>query len=284
MSSSSPLSAGAHTARINGLTIHYKVQATSPNLPPLVIHPPPWGCGADIYVDTFARLSSHFTLIIPSPRGNDDSDCPADATAMSTRHVVADLDVLRSHLGLERISLMGHSAGGAVALGYAIKFPERVDNLVLIETDLLGYQRKDLSFFIDANKIKAAMSVENDAEFREWVLRVMPLYFAHPENGGPEAFEKAWTTMPRLWAFGAYYGADQSDNGKWDHMGELDKVKARTLVIVGRQDRTCGVEVAERVAAGVQGSRLEVFEECGHFPWVEQQQRFWDVVEGFLKV
>ncbi|KAK5271571.1 hypothetical protein LTR99_001273 [Exophiala xenobiotica] len=283
MSSSSPLSAGAHTANINNLTIHYKVLATSPNLPPLIIHPPPWGVGADIYVNAFARLSSHFTLIIPSPRGNDSSDRPADASAMSTRHVVADLDVLRSHLGLERMSLIGHSSGGTVALGYAIKFPERVDNLVLIETDLLGYQRKDVSFFADVGKIHAGMSVGSDAEFREFVLRIMPLYFAHPENGGPEAFEKAWTSVPSLWAYGAYYGADQSEGGKWDQVVELDKVKARTLVIVGRQDRTCGVEVAECVAAGVQGSSLEVFEECGHFPWVEQQQRFWDGVESFLK-
>lgn len=202
---------------------------------------------------------------------------------MSTRHIVQDLEALRIHLGLERVKLAGHSAGGTVALGYAIAYPQHVDLLVLLETDLLGYTRKDQSFFADVGKVFASMSVTNDAEFRAFVLKIMPLYFAHPENGGPEAFGKAWTTLPKLSAYGAYYGADQTEGGKWDQLAELGRVTAKTLVVVGRQDRTCGVEIAETVAEGVKGSKLMVLEDCGHFPWVEQEAKFWDLVEGYLK-
>ncbi|KIW20132.1 hypothetical protein PV08_00707 [Exophiala spinifera] len=282
-SHSSPLTPGSHTVLINNLTLHYNVQSRSPSLPALIIHPPPWGVGADIYISTFARLSSHFTLIVPSPRGNDSSDVPSDPSAMSTRHIVQDIEELRIHLGLEKVNLAGHSAGGTVALGYAIAYPQHVERLVLIETDLLGYTRKDQSFFADIGKTFASMSVTNDAEFRAFVLHIMPLYFAHPENGGPEAFAKAWTTLPKLSAYGAYYGADQTEGGKWDQLAELERVTAKTLVMVGRQDRTCGVEIAETVAKGVKGSKLVVLEGCGHFPWVEHEAEFWNIVEGFLE-
>ncbi|KIW48154.1 uncharacterized protein PV06_00772 [Exophiala oligosperma] len=283
-SSSSLLSPGAHTVIINDLKIHYNVQSDSPSsLPPLIVHPPPWGVGADMYVSTFGRLSSRFTLIVPSPRGNDSSDTPTDPSAMSTRHIVQDLEALRVHLGLEKVSLAGHSAGGVVVLGYAIAYPQHVDRLVLIETDLLGYTRKDQSFFAKVGKIFSSMSVTNDAEFRTFVLKMMHLYFAHPQNGGPEAFEKAWTALPKLSTYGAYYAADQTEGGKWDQLAELGRVTAKTLVVVGRQDRTCGVEVAETVAHGVKGSNLIVLEDCGHFPWVEQENKFWDIVDGFLR-
>jgi proline iminopeptidase len=280
------LAAGEYTTTISGLTIHYTIRTSSTGLPPLIVHPPPWGCGVDVYYSTFARLESKYTLIYPQPRGNDSSQKPDDPSQMSSRHIVDDLDLFRQHLGLEKISVLGHSSGGTIALGYAIAYPDKVDKLVLLDTDLLGYTRKDASFFADVTSIQTSpgVSVTNDAEFKAFVVKILPLYFAHPENGGPEQFEQAWSnTTASLWAYGAYYGADKSEAGKWDQFSELGKVQARkTLVLVGKQDRCCGVEVSEAVAQGVKGSQLVVIDDCGHFPWVEAAEEFWKVLEGFL--
>jgi len=135
---------------------------------------------------------------------------------------------------------------------------------------------------VRSTRSQSGPPITTDAEFKAFVLRLMPLYFAHPENGGPEAFAKAWTNMPSLWAYGAYYAADAGDEGKWDQVAELGNVSGKTLVLTGRQDRTAGVEVSEAIAGGVKGSKLVVLEECGHMPWVEKEEEFWGVLEGFL--
>jgi len=280
------LAAGQYTVTINGLVIHYTIRSTGVALPPLIVHPPPWGCGVEIYYAVFERLESQYTLIYPQPRGNSSSQKPDDPAQMSSRHIVDDLDQFRQHLGLEKISVLGHSSGGTIALGYAIAYPDKVDKLVLLDTDLLGYTRKDKSFFEEVTSIQSSpgVSVTNDAEFKAFVVKILPLYFAHPENGGPERFEQAWSsTSASLWAYGSYYGADKSEAWKWDQLSELGNVQARrTLVLVGKQDRCCGPEVSEAVAQGVKGSQLVVIDDCGHFPWAEGGEEFWTVLEGFL--
>lgn len=280
------LAAGKYTTTINGLTIHYTIRTSGVGLPPLVIHPPPWGCGVGLYESSFTRLESQYTLIYPQPRGNDSSQRPEDPAHMSSRYVVDDLDVLRQQLGLEQINLLGHSSGGTIAVGYAIAYPDRVDKLILLNLNLPGYTRKDGSFFEDMAVIKAepGRSVETDDEFKAFIVACLPLYFAHPEDGGPQRFEQAWSkTKASLWAYQNYYGADSSEPGKWDMLSDLPKVQARkTLVLVGKGDRCCGVEISEATANGIKGSRLVVLDDCGHFPWAEAADEFWPVMEGFL--
>ncbi|ETI26277.1 hypothetical protein G647_03054 [Cladophialophora carrionii CBS 160.54] len=181
--SPSTLTAGKHTATLNGLKIHYTTLADSPGLPPILVHPPPWGVGAELYINTFARLASKYTVIIASPRGNDDSDRPASPTEMSSRHVVSDLEALREHLGLDAFpALIGHSSGGTVALGYAIAHPTRVRRLVLLNSDLLGFPRQDVSFFHEVLGHFAASPPTTDETFRAFMLRIMPLRTAGIES------------------------------------------------------------------------------------------------------
>ncbi|EXJ56708.1 hypothetical protein A1O7_07052 [Cladophialophora yegresii CBS 114405] len=292
--SSSTVTPGKHTAILNGLKIHYTILADSPDLPPILVHPPPWGIGAELYINTFARLASKYTVIIPSPRGNDDSDRPAWAEEMSSRHIVSDLEALRAHLGLDKFpALMGHSAGGTIVLGYAIAYPTRVERLVLLNSDLLGFPRTDVSFFHEVLGHFAANPPTTDEAFRAFMLQIMPLYFAHPERGGGlERLASLWTGNPSLWAYGAYYAADSASqpgegapgdgNARWKQVDELGNVAAATLVLTGRGDRVAGPEVSARIAAGVSRSRLVVVEECGHMSWVERPGEVWAVVDEFL--
>ncbi|KIX98854.1 uncharacterized protein Z520_05315 [Fonsecaea multimorphosa CBS 102226] len=289
----SPLDPGKHTTTLNNLTIHYTVIADSPDLPPLIIHPAPWGIGAELYIKAFSRLSSKYTVIVPSPRGNDDSQRPSSAQEMSSRHIVDDLEALRTHLGLEKIRAMGHSSGGTIALGYAITYPSRVEKLVLLNSDLLGYARQDRSFFEEAFKLFFENLPTNDAEFKQFLLKILPMYFALPELGGPAEFERLWTGEPSLWAYGSYYSANSASkpgegapgdgNARWNQAAELDKVTAPTLVLTGRQDRCTAPEVSAAIASGIKRSRLAILESCGHISWMEQPEEFWTVVNGFLE-
>jgi len=60
-------------------------------------------------------------------------------------------------------------------------------------------------------------------------------------------------------------------------------VQADTLVIFGREDALCSVAAGEKTREGVEGAELLVFEDCGHFPWIEKPEKFFTAVTEFLK-
>src|SRR6266511_2760164 len=90
---------------------------------------PPGGPGvsAALFAD-LGGLDRERTLIQLNPRGVDGSD-PAETYELED--YAADLEQLREHLGLERIDLFGHSAGGFMSMLYAATWPRRVGKLVL---------------------------------------------------------------------------------------------------------------------------------------------------------
>ncbi len=284
-----------YSTTLNALKISYTVLSTSATLPPILSHPTPWGIGAELYIKTLGpRLSSHYTVIIPSPRGTDDSQRPPSPEEMSSRHIVSDLEALRLHLGLDKFhAVLGHSSGGTLALGYAIDHPERVERLILLNSDLLGHVRDDVSFFTDLLGQLLTNPPTTDDEFRTFILDILPLYFALPDLGGPEEFARAWTTTPSLWAYMAYYAADSANlpgqgapgngNAKWKQINELSRVTARTLVLTGREDRTTPVEVSAAIAQGIKLSVCCFIGACGHVSWIERPDVVWDVVEDFLE-
>src|SRR3954447_17764008 len=114
----------------DGRTLAYRREGDGPLL---VCHPGGPGFSSRYFGD-LAGLGESFTLILLDPRGTGGSDCPADPRAYDTADYVADLDELRTQLGLERMLLLGHSHGGVVAAAYASTHPKRVARLVLAST------------------------------------------------------------------------------------------------------------------------------------------------------
>ena len=87
---------------------------------------------ASAYLGDLGGLSAHRSLRLLDLRGTGDSHAPADATSYQVGRQVGDLEALRSHIGLERMDLLAHSAGAALALQYATQNPERIGRIVLI--------------------------------------------------------------------------------------------------------------------------------------------------------
>jgi pimeloyl-ACP methyl ester carboxylesterase len=84
------------------------------------------------YLSDLGGLGAWRELILPDTRGTGESAAPADPTTYRADRLTRDVEALRVELGLERFDLLGHSAGGSVALLYAAAYPERVDRLVLL--------------------------------------------------------------------------------------------------------------------------------------------------------
>lgn len=70
----------------------------------------------------------------------------------------------------------------------------------------------------------------------------------------------------------------------YDVRDRLAEITAPTLVLGGRHDWVTPYPESEIIAAGIPGSKLVIFEESGHLPFIEEQDRFMSVVRGFVGV
>ncbi len=115
-------------ANANGIGIHYQTLGTVPDI--VMIH----GLAANLafwHLRIAHPLSSYYRVTTYDLRGHGYSDMPTDG--YTSANMARDLRGLMDHIGIERSNIIGHSFGGAVALHFALLFPERVKTLTLAD-------------------------------------------------------------------------------------------------------------------------------------------------------
>jgi pimeloyl-ACP methyl ester carboxylesterase len=148
-------------------------------------------------------------LILPDTRGTGESAVPADPATYRCDRLARDVEALRAELGLERFDLLGHSAGGSVALLYAAAYPERIGHLVLLSPGMgpLGLQVTDAQqqaamrrrsgepWYQDAwAAVQAAEAGDGSAETR---LRYMPFFYSRWDDAPTRSPACECTAWPR---------------------------------------------------------------------------------------
>jgi pimeloyl-ACP methyl ester carboxylesterase len=271
----------------DGRTLTYRREGAGPVL---VCHPGGPGFSS-MYLADLAGLGDAFTLVLLDPRGTDGSTPPEDARAYATANYVADVEELRSHLGEERLNLLGHSHGGVVALAYAAEHPLRVRRLLAVdslvrlhpeEMDEIMLRHRNESWYDDA---RLALEQEergeysSEAELREITRRFWPMYFAeYDERAAAYVDGYVVPNRPNPEPLKLF----NDGIAEWDMRPELARITSPTLVLTGAEDFICGPACAEDIAAGIVGANKVVIEDCGHFTFVEQPKRFHEEVARFL--
>ncbi len=197
---------------------------------------------------------------------------------------IADADALREHLGHERVVVLGHSYGGFLALGYALAHPERVAGLVLVGTAAVMEHWERVHENLAARAATPAQLrafedrpfLDND-ELGATMGALLPLYFHRPD---PKVVEELGRTMRFSAAASAAGGRCMAT---YDVRAALASIQVPALVLGGRHDFIMPPDVtAEPLAAGLPCAELVVFEESGHFPFVEEPEAFLRVVRRWL--
>lgn len=112
----------------DGTTLAYHVEGSGP-----VLICQPGGPGrASAYLGDLGGLTRACTVIRLDSRGTGESEVPSDPATYRMDALVQDLEALRAHLGLETMTLLGHSAGANVVTLYAAAYPARVERLILL--------------------------------------------------------------------------------------------------------------------------------------------------------
>ena len=212
-----------------------------------------------------APLSADNRVYAPDWPGYGDSDSPA-----STPTLGYYADVLESFLdsvGVASARVAGISLGGGVALSTALASPERVDRLALVDSYGLGNAvpgGRAGTLFGGFAPLNAALWAATRRS-RSLVAAGVRAATADPPPG---LVDEAWALARRPnagEAWRAFQRAEVSSEGlRTDLSGRLGDLPVPTLLIHGRRDRFVPVEWAERAAAAIPGSRLEVLD-CGHW-------------------
>jgi pimeloyl-ACP methyl ester carboxylesterase len=217
-------------------------------------------------------------VIAPDLLGHGSSAKPRGDYSLGA-HACGIRDLLAA-LGHDRVSLVGHSLGGGIALQFAYQFPERVERLALVNAGGLG---REVSIFLRAATLPGA----------ELVLPLLAGSYVRAAAGKVAGLlDKARVTLPAglaecLVSFGSL--GDRETREAFVHTARsvLDpagqRVDARDrlylaadlplFVVWGRKDAIIPVSHGEELAATVPGTTLEVFEQSGHFPHLTEPAR-----------
>lgn len=288
--SESALASGDHELMLDTGPIRYRVAGSGPLL---IVHPPGWGIGALPYTATLAPLEEQFTVVYLWPRGAAGVPRP-DGSDLNVGVFVEDLERIRLHLAVDSFTLAGHSHSGLIALHYALRYPERVTRLLLLDAQLDGVPTaldedpaggtpppaigEALAYLDSVGGLGAIFELHTDAEATEFIGRILPLYFTDPANMAPLVQALEGLTLPRqtlqtVTSSDASYALDPE---------RLRDLRTPTVVVAGRHDRFCPCSQARQLANILPNATLITFETSGHFPWLEETDSFFARVPAAL--
>ena len=262
------------TAELDGLRLHYECDGDGPPL--LVLH---GGLGLDhqLYRRTLAPLAADFRLIFVDQRGNGRS-FPVDLGSLTMEQLADDAVALADQLGHERFSVLGHSYGGFVAQELALRHPNRLDGLVLVDTTPGqlgdGEDPAEDQGPPPPPEVVAMMATapRDDAEMEAGMSALLPAYFHRPERVDLAAVKAG--TIFRAAAMVRGFEVLAS----WSSVDRLGHIDVPTLVVAGRHDVITSFPQAHRIASRIPGATVVIFDESGHFPWIEEPDRFWSTL------
>jgi proline-specific peptidase len=249
------------------------------------------GPGLDHYsLLPLRHCKDRFTLVFYDHRGNGRS-VGAPVSSMTWENLTADAEALRQRLGFDKWAVLGHSFGGQVALEYALRYPNSLSHLVLLDTG--GDSRWSQQNAADL-LAKRDYSPETVALVRRWFngefapnewfpifRRIAGAYYHHlnPLQLAHELLQGEWRAKFRPEPL--IFAGRHLVRG-WTVIDRLSEITVPTLVMAGRDDFVFPPEAQLELAAGIPNARLRIIERAGHNPHSEQPAEVMEAVSDFL--
>jgi proline iminopeptidase len=273
---------------INGTDLQVKTIGEGPAI--IVLHGGP-GLNYSYFLPQITDLARSHKVILFDQRACGKSSANLDSTQMTLEAMVDDIDHIRKHFGYDKVSVLGHSWGGLLAMKYAIKYPSHLQRLVLVST--VSPQAGE--FAAETNKAIMSRMTKADSVARNAVMQSEAF-----KAGRGEAYEnlfklsfKATFHNPALIDSMNLHIDDDfaikrtklfllaKDLGAVDLYPELHNIKAPVLIIHGDGDSTPKA-LPLKIQSSIPGSQLITIRDAGHFPFVEKRAEFGRAVLGFL--
>ena len=269
---------------LHGHRLCYRTGGTGPVL--VLIHG--ISSSAATWDDVLPWLAERHTVIAPDLLGHGRSAKPRGDYSLGA--YANGLRDLLEVVGHERVTLVGHSLGGGIAMQFAYQFPERCERLVLVSSGGLG---REVHTMLRAAALPGA----------EWVLPVICTQGLLDAVDGVARFVgraglRAAPDLEEIWRGYASLG-DADCRQAFVHtlrtiidpggqrVSATDRLylaaELPTMIVWGERDRVIPVTHARAAHAAIPGSRLELFPNAGHFPHRSDPRRFVEVLLDFVR-
>lgn len=247
--------------------------------PVIVIHGGP-GLGCAYLENHLAGLSNKHQVIFYDQRNSGRSALHNDSTQISLASFLKDINVIRKEYGHKKISLIGHSWGGLLAMKYALQFPEQTEKLILINSVAANSELNDKANTLLGNKFST-----DDKQARAQIMRteaftnqkteaydeLMMLGFAYQFSNRnlinqlelklPEDFAAKSTLLAHLY----------KDLYQYNFTEDLKKIESPTLLLYGLDDPLTPFTL-NSLAQAIPNNQIEAIEDAGHFPFIEKNE------------
>ncbi len=263
------------TLDVNGFTQYYE-QSGDPSKSPVLMISGLGGVGAS-WGPQVKRFAEQYNVILPHHRGTGRSSHTREG--YTTQQLAQDMAALVEHLDLGPMHVLGASTGGAIAQYMALDHPHTVRSLTLSSTFARfdAYTRREFQvrrkmaehwsrpeFF--AGYSLFLFSPRFTSEHPEIVQAWIDRGSAHPEQPGDREIG-----LKRIDMIAAH-----------DTFARLGEIRQPTLVVCGTHNFCTPLPLSEELATSIPGARLAVFEEGGELIELEQDEKYFNVVGGFL--
>jgi proline iminopeptidase len=237
--------------------------------------------GASLAHPLAELLTPHFTCYAIHARGIGASGPVRGPADLEMGGLADDLEAARGALGLPPWVVLGASTGGMVALSYAVRHPAGLAGLILVGT---GASHRFVSGSIyDPNHPRAsemqrasqALATGSAEGVAEWRRTVWSLSVRDPDHTPRPPGMRGLFSVERLQGF-------IGELPRFDLEEAIKQIRVPTLIMVGRHDPQVPLANSERMAAAIPGARLVIFEQSGHFPYIEEPDAFRAALQQFL--
>lgn len=243
------------------------------------------GMSGDIFVRNFAPLAECCTVYAPDMLGHGFTDSVAFANAVPQRAMAEHVNALADELGLDRYVIGGTSFGALVAALAYISRPERVAGLVLIGSGSCFHTAEDQANTLRAAAANAAGAM-GDPTLQSCRNRLAAIVF-DPATIADEILLVQLTSYALPDRFAAYREtiersiATMNDEGS-RILDRLESLDVPTLIITGRDDIRANWESHVSARDRMPQATLEIYENTGHMPFMEQPDQFNRDVRAFI--
>lgn len=286
-----------HFEQIGTLYLNYTTRGTGPVM--LVGHPHSGKIGYEL---TLKPLERYFTIVYYEPRGTGKSEAPKTIKEYNPNYIVDEIEDLRKHLKVAKIWLFGHSDQSAIAFEYALKYPDNISGLIVTGTSFIGTQQES---------IERRKEFENKrAKESKWFAQVLTDWdYMESNKTTTDQYGNDLSTAPiKWWCYdeassqkvistveeitksgrrkaieNQYYYETLEERLKYlDIQKNFSDIKTNVLIVNGKFDTNNPPEFAEKLHQSLPTSELLMIEKAGHFPWVENPDKTFLLIEKWL--
>ncbi len=244
------------------------------------------GDSADSWLDIIPGLARDHTVIAPDLLGHGQSDKPrADYSIAAYANAMRDLLAV---LDIDRVTVVGHSLGGGVAMQFAYQFPERCERICLISTGGVAHEVTPLLRFASAPNADLVLPLIGTPASRLLGKLMFGVLKALNTNLGLDAnhLMRVFDSLPDASARLAFVRTLRAAvDWKGQAITMLDRCYLTqgmpALLVWGARDAVIPVAHAHKAHGAMPGSQLEVFPDVGHFPHKDDPERFLRIFRAF---